>query len=57
MLSTTDDFSPPVACTAPSGIIKVNQQGGSFQLISGLVSLYFVTKEYDVFSNRVSSSS
>lgn len=50
-------FSPPVAGIAPSGIVKVNQQEGSFQLSSGLVSLYLVTKEYGVSSNRVSSSS
>lgn len=53
---TTADFSHDVACTAPSNIMKVSQQGDSFLLSSGLIS-HPATKVFGVFSNSVLPSS
>lgn len=37
---TGDKFSSPEDCTAPPSTVKTRHQGGSFWLISSLISLY-----------------
>lgn len=49
------DFSP-AASIALSGIVKTNQQGGSFQVSSSLISLCPAVKVCYVFNNRILSS-
>lgn len=48
---TSDEFPPPVACTAPSSTVNINQQGELFQFTTNLMSLCPIPKVCDAFAS------